>query len=124
MTRPAQPRPIERGPDFSVAGLPVDWTSDVALDERFTHPIAAAFDRFGEDVYLMRWEHDDPLADQYAKWWNDQLPAIRKEARRIAGDRSVRVTATRRLDKGDGWMKCYVRVQHRRPKLEAVEAAS
>lgn len=103
-------------PDFGHAGKFVDWGDRTDLDEHFPAPIATALANPGMDVELVRWHHDQPLADTFEKWWTLQRAAIRRHVGTLDGRR---LTIGRRTRKLDGAVICYVRVNRTRPQAVA-----
>jgi len=111
------------GPDFSHCGQPVEWTDQVPLDERFAAAIAVALLQPGVDIELAEWSTDDPLVTEYATWWERQRAAINRHLA-ATGQTPIgyRLVRARRTDKGDGMVKCYVRLDKARRSIRAVAA--
>ena len=108
------------GPDFSNVGRPVEWGDAVPLDERFPAAIAAAYAHLGVDIELCQWSGDDVLAEHYVTWWNGQRSAIRRHVTATPAPHGTRLVVSRRTDKSDGIVKCYVRLDRKRGALQAV----
>lgn len=107
------------GPDFTNCGNPVNWADRCLIDDRFPPAIVRALATPSIDIELAKWEKDDPLSAEYTKWWTLQLDAIRREMARSTHT-GLKPVISRRVDKGDGFTKCYVRFDRLRPRAVAV----
>ena len=109
------------GPDFTNCGNPVDWGDRQSLHDLFPAAISAAVAAPAVDIELARWNGDDPLAAEYKRWWTSQLDAIRRELA-TTPHIGLKPVISRRVDKGDGFTKCYIRFDRSRPRVAAVAA--
>ena len=91
------------------------------LNEHFPPLIDLARLNIGQDVELVRWSPDDPVADQFARWWVKQGRAIRKHVGPLAG---MKITARSRMHAELGVKIGYVRFNRVRPAIVRDEAAS
>ena len=107
------------GPDFANLGKPVEWGDAAPIDERLAGAVEVARLNVGIDIELCRWSPDDPLADRFVSWWNHQRAAIRRHLTSTALDANSRLVVSRRTDRSDGIVKCYLRVDRKRPRLVA-----
>lgn len=103
-----------KGPDFTNCGNPVDWGDRQPIDDRFPAALIAALASPAIDIELAKWSKDDELSPEYTKWWTTQLDAIRREVATMAHS-GLKPVISRRVDKGDGFTKCYIRFDRQRP---------
>jgi hypothetical protein len=101
------------GPDFSHGGEFIDWGDENnTLEERFTPHIERARQNIGQNVELVRWSPDDPLAKKYEEWWARQGRAIKRHVGPMA---ALKVTTRSRMHKDLGVKIAYVRFNRTRP---------
>jgi hypothetical protein len=103
------------GPDFTHCGRPILWADQTPLDERFAEAVDTARTNLNVEIELCRWNFDDPQTEQYAAWWVRQRSAVRRHAGNLPDASHFKMTTHRRLDRGDGFVKCYVRFDRVRP---------
>lgn len=104
----------DNGPDLSHCGKPLIWSDQLPPEEDFVAAVGNAHGELGVEIELCRWSVDDPIAAEYAKWWERQRSALRRHIGTNYGG-EVKATLARRTDKGDGFVKCYVRFNRIRP---------
>ena len=108
------------GPDFTHCGRPIEWADQQPLEERFVEAVNIARKNLNVEIELCRWSVDDVQADQYANWWVKQRNAVRRHAGNMPSAAEFRLTTHRRVDKGDGFVKCYIRFD----RVRAVKAVA
>ena len=99
------------GPDTSHCGEPIDWADRVGLSEQLRAAASSAMEWPEFDIELCRWSVDDILAGQYTQWWTNQRSLLRRHLRVTITDESINFVVHRRTDLGDGFVKCYVRIE-------------
>lgn len=97
------------GPDFTHCGRPIEWADQAPISAEFASAVMTARNNLNVEIELCRWSVDDTLTDEYANWWVKQRAAVRRHAGNLPNADQFRVTTHRRVDKGDGIVKCYIR---------------
>jgi hypothetical protein len=100
---------MSNGPDFTHCGRPIEWADQSPISDEFAAAVATARNNLNVEIELCRWSVDDSLGDEYANWWVKQRTAVRRHAGNLPHADQFKLTTHRRVDKGDGFVKCYVR---------------
>ena len=108
-------------PDFTHGGEFVIWPDEAELDERFPGLLDLARLNIGHSVEMVRWSPDDPLADQFARWWTSQARAARHHVGPLTG---MKMTIRSRMHREWGVKIGYVRFNRVRPAVVRDEVAS
>jgi hypothetical protein len=102
---------IGTGPDLNRCGQRVEWNDRANLDEQFIDAARKAVAEPEYEIELARWMPDDSLAQQYVSWWNNQRSLLRRWLHVELAGTGLTYVVHRRVDQGDGIMKCYVRIE-------------